>query len=166
MFFLDTHEEEYYCPICQSKLVHRDFRKRIMKAEGGITAFVAIERMKCTNDSCRRIHNVLPDFLVPYKQYTAEVISGVLDDVIYPDDIEDTSYPCETTMLRWKQWLEENRLRAEGYLRNIGHQFLNFGEQLLDSTVSLLDRIRGKSPLWLETVLRIIYNAGGWLEAI
>ena len=45
-----------------------------------------IRRFRCQN--CRSYHNELPDCLVPYKHYEAEVIAGVLDEVILPDDLD------------------------------------------------------------------------------
>ena len=134
-----------------------------MKLEGGDKKILRIERLQCTNKGCRRIHNALPDCLVPYKHYSSEVISGVLDEVITPDDTEDEDYPCETTMLRWKRWLMKNYLRIDGYLRSVGHCFLGLGENLLESRISLLETIRLSNTFWLEGSLRLIVNSGGFL---
>ena len=60
-----------------------------MKLEGGEKRILRLERLQCTNEGCRRLHNALPDCLVPYKHYAVEVISGVLDDIIAADDTED-----------------------------------------------------------------------------
>ena len=136
-----------------------------MKLEGGERKSLRIERLQCTNEGCRRIHNVLPDCLVPYKHYASEVISGVLDGVIAPDDTEDEDYPCEATMLRWKNWLTVNRLRIDGYLKSIGHRLLGFGQELLESRISLLEKIRSSNGCWLEAIIRMIYNSGGFLES-
>lgn len=43
---------------------------------------------------------MLPDCLVPYKHYNEETISGVLDDIVNPDDEDSEIYPSEKTMLR------------------------------------------------------------------
>lgn len=74
-------------------LKHRDYRRRIMKVEGGIKQFIQIERLKC--EQCHRLHNALPDILVPYKHYTTELISGVLDETVSSGDLDDEDYPCE-----------------------------------------------------------------------
>ncbi len=71
-----------------------------MKLKGGGKKLLRMERLQCTNEGCRRLHNALPDCLVPYKHYASEVICGVLDDVISPDDAVAEDYPCEATMLR------------------------------------------------------------------
>lgn len=163
--FLVNRKETCICPDCQSPLVHRDFRPRIMRIEGGEKRFIHIERMRCTNGGCGRIHNALPDCLVPYKHYASEVIAGVLDGVVTPDDTEDEDYPCEATMLRWKHWLMANLLRIDGYLKSIVYQLLGSGEGILHFTVSLLETLRSSSACWLEAILRMIYNPGGFLEA-
>lgn len=137
-----------------------------MKLEGGERKCIYIERLQCTNDGCRRLHNALPDCLVPYKHYASEVISGVLDDIIKPDDTEAEDYPCEATMLRWKHWLMANRLRIDGYLRSIGYRLLGLGEELLTSKVSLLEKAKSANICWLEVILRMIYNSGGFLEPV
>ena len=129
------------CPCCQAPLEHRDYRLRITKLEGGEERFLRVERRKCTNGGCRRIHTVLPDCLVPYKHCANEVISGVLDEIVTPDDADTEDYPCESTMNRWKHWLMANYLRIEGYLKSIGHRLLELEKGLLVSTVSLLEKL-------------------------
>lgn len=162
IFFVESRDV-CLCPGCQSSLQHRDYRLRIMKQEGGERKEIRIERLQCINKGCRRLHNALPDCLVPYKHYASEVISGVLDEVISPDDPEAEDYPCEATMLRWKHWLMANRLRIDGYLKSIGHRLLCFSQELLSSRISLLEKIRLSNDCWLEAILRMIYNSGGFL---
>ena len=117
--------------------------------------------MKCTK--CGILHRELPDFLVPYKHYTAEVISGVLDGQITPYDEDSADYPCEMTMHRWHHWLMKNTLRIDGYLRSVGHRLPGFSEELLMSGVPLLEMLRSSLYNWLETILRFIYDSGGFL---
>lgn len=136
-----------------------------MKLEGGEERFLRVERQKCTNGGCQKIHTVLPDCLIPYKHYASEVISGVLDDVITSEDTDTEDYPCETTMYRWKHWLMVNYLRIEGYLKSIGHRVLGLEKGLLVSSVSLLERLRLSNIYWLEAIIRMIYNSGGFLES-
>lgn len=122
--------------------------------------------MRCRNENCRRIHNALPDFLVPHKHYSSEVIEDVIDDVVRPnDELNDSDYPCEKTMVRWKAWFERNRKNIDGQLKSVGYRILGFSEQLLISGVSLSDELRKNGAGWLGTILRIIYNSGGFLRA-
>ncbi|MCC8150160.1 MAG: DUF6431 domain-containing protein, partial [Lachnospiraceae bacterium] len=120
-----------------------------------------IPRGEC--DKCGKIHRMLTDIAAPYKQYAAEVVSGVLDDVIRPEDEDSADYPCEVTMQRWHHWLMANELRINGYLKSTGHRILGFSEEFLKSDISLFKQLRNSSPAWLETVLRFIYNSGGFL---
>ena len=53
------------------------------------------------------MHRELPDYILPYKQYEAPVINGVLDGSITPETIECEDYPCEVTMLRWMKSKDE-----------------------------------------------------------
>lgn len=144
-----------------------------MKKEGGQVERLCIERFRCTNAGCRRIHSALPDCLVPYKHYASEVIEGVIDDVITPDDIESENYPCEATMQRWLRWLTINYQYIEGYLRALHIRYRNalsnlkLDDDILSTSISLLDYVRQSlQDSWLEAILRAIYNSGGRLAAI
>lgn len=83
MFFVESSENSHLCPVCQGMLRYRDSRPRIRKKEGGTRERLMIRRFRCQN--CHSYHNELPDCLVPYKHYEAEVIAGVLDEVILPE---------------------------------------------------------------------------------
>ena len=134
------------------------------KKEGGMKEHLMIRRFRCQN--CHSYHNELPDCLVPYKHYEAEVIAGVLDEVILPADLDSEDYPSFNTMLRWLQWFRENLQRIEGYLRTVGYQILHLGEELLFTSGLLLNEIRNRHQNWLELILRLIYNSGGFLPPI
>ena len=123
-----------------------------------------IRRLRC--EKCGRYHNEHPDCFVPYKHYITEVISGVLDGIVTPDDRESEDYPTEQTMVRWKEWFAQNRSNMEGYLRNAGYTILNKGKEFLLSEDSLLENLQKQCRDWLEHVLRLIYNTGGFLQAI
>jgi len=66
-------------------------------------------------------------------------------------------------MYRWHHWLMVNHLRIDGYLKSAGYRLLGFGEELLSTSMSLLDKLRSSNEEWLETILRFIYNSGGFL---
>lgn len=108
---------------------------------------------------------MLPDFLVPYKHYPEETVSGVIDDVITPDDEDSEIYPSEATMIRWHHWFMANRFNMEGQMRSIGYRLLGFREELLMSDSSLLVHLRSSIPgSWLKIILRYIYNSGNSLQ--
>ena len=163
MFLVESSMTTHMCPICQAMLSYRDSRSRICKKEGGVKEQLIIRRFHCKN--CHSYHNELPDCLVPYKHYETEVISGVLDGVVQPDDLDSEDSPSFTTMLRWLQWFRENHERINGYLRTIREFLLGYNEEKL-SSVSLLDSFRNQYQNWLEIILRQIYNSGGFLVPI
>ena len=163
IFFVESSAISY-CPVCGEPLSYRDSCERTMRLEGGERRKFLIRRLKCS--SCGRLHRELPDCLAPYKHYASEVISGVLDGIVSPDDEDSTDYPCETTMHRWHCWLEANQLRIDGYLKSTGYRLLGFSTELLGSRVSLLDKLRSSRPEWLETLLRFLYNSGGFLVPV
>lgn len=163
IFFVESNAISY-CPICGEPLVYRDFCERGILLEGRERQIYRIHRLRCPK--CGKIHRELPDFMAPFKQYAVEVISGVLDEIIQSDDEDSMDYPCEETMLRWKRWLAVNQLRIDGYLKSIGYRLLGFSLELLNSCMSLLSKLRSSTPEWLETILRFIYNAGGFLVSV
>lgn len=164
MFLVTGSENIPGCPFCGGKLSYRDSRARIRRHEGGTSDRLYIRRFRCTG--CYTYHNELPDVLLPYKQYEAEVISGVLDGIVTPDSQDAEDYPCLNTMLCWLRWFQTNLANIEGYLRNVGVRFLGFNRDILFSDQSLLESVRNKYQDWLEKVMRIIYNSGGFLPAL
>ena len=109
---------------------------------------------------------MLPDLMVKFKHYSTEVISGVLDEIVQPDDADSEDHPCEDTMKRWHHWFMANELRIDGTLKSVGCRDLGFDEALLCSGISLLERLRQTSERWLETIHTIIYNSGGFLVPV
>lgn len=89
------------------------------------------------------------------------MICGVLDEIVSPDDLDSETFPSAMTMLRWLQWFRVNAQNMEGYLR----QTL----KLLHRSVpdgSLLVWLKSHTHRWLETVLRAVYNSGGFLDPL
>lgn len=152
MFFVESSVTTHMCPICQATLRYWDSRQRIRRKEGGLKDQLIIRRFYCKN--CRSYHNELPACLVPYKHYETEVISGVLDGVVQPEDLDSEDYPsCE------------NLERINGYLRTIREFLLGYNEERIFPG-SLLDFFRNQYQNWLEIILRQIYNSGGFLVPI
>ena len=140
---------------------YRDSKKRGMKLEGGSRQWLIIHRFKCC--SCGRLHNELPDCLVPYKHYQTEIISGVLDGVCTQDDLECEDYPCADTMLLWLKWFSLNLQRIEGFLRRALYKVSCIKEGFSPDRTSLLETARKNTKRWLEQIIRTIYNSGGRL---
>ena len=155
---------DYICPTCRKGHLHyRDHCRRIVRHEGGEAEWFFIPRSRCDNAGCRRLHRMLPDFMVQFKHYSAEVISGVLDGFVTPEDADSEDRPSADTMKRWHHWLMANEQYIDGTLKSVGFRDLGFGEELLRSGISLLRELRRSSERWLETILCFIYNSGGFL---
>lgn len=155
-----TIREMLFCPLCAGLLRYRDSRQRIMKREGGVRTDIPVRRFKCTG--CGRIHTEIPSFLLPYKHYAAEVIGGVLEGIIRPEDQDSEDYPSLLTMKRWLRWFTRNLRRIESILqRMLLHQSLLMPAKL----TSLIRILRTKYPDWLERIIRILYNNAEGLPA-
>ena len=149
---------EYLCPICKKgNLYFRDYCKRYVRHDDGTPEMFWIPRHKCSN--CHKTHRMLTDFMVPFKHYTEDVISDIVNES------SDKSMPCEgpstATISRWKRWIRLNTTDINGHLKSIGHRELGFTKELLKSGVSLLEELMCSIPLgWLRTILCFIYNSG------
>lgn len=158
-------EEDTICPECGSPLCRRDRKLRVHKEAGGKKSWFAINRLKCTNEKCRRLHNELPDCMIPYKHYGSDIIEDVVDEVVGSDDLETENYPCEATVKNWKRWISRNEININGQMRSMLHHLMDLDVESLKSSESLLkELIERISPGWLSVVARFIYNCGGRIE--
>lgn len=91
---------ESTCPTCCGDLKYYDKVQRIVRTKGRASKWVELRRFKCVK--CGAVHRELPDDILPYKQYEAEVIRGVLEGFITSDTLGFEEYPCDMTMIRWR----------------------------------------------------------------
>lgn len=91
--------ESESCPNCGGRLKYWDRVARKSVGKEGIVRWVYIRRFICTK--CRCFHRELPDTLMPYKHYEANIIKNVVNGQINSNTIGYEDYPCEITMLRW-----------------------------------------------------------------
>lgn len=87
------------CPKCGGDLKYYDQVRRIVRTKRRKTWRIAMRRLRCMN--CGALHRELPKLIFPYKQYEADVITGVLDGLITSDTLGYENYPSEITMIRW-----------------------------------------------------------------
>ncbi len=87
------------CPDCEGLMKHYDKVRRIVRAKGGVEHWVNVPRFRCMD--CGRVRRALPDNILPYKQYEAEIINNVMNGTITSDTLGYEDYPCEETMKRW-----------------------------------------------------------------
>lgn len=121
-----------------------------------------IERQRCNNEGCRKLHSILPDKLVPYKHYSSSLIAGILDGDIMPEDTMNEDYPCDETMRRWNLWFMVNSPRIEGYCQ----QAVGFLKDPGLAGAAVLAAIREACDRWLPAVLRMVYHSGGFLVSV
>lgn len=173
MFFVKSNGEEPHCTVCGSSLKYRDRVPRIMRRYNGDKARVMIERRKCQNPSCGKLHRCLPSQLTRFKHFMTEVIENAVDDIVIPEDPDDPmaekegeciESPSLQTVSRWKEWIRHNTPYINGWLRSVGHSILGLSEQFLKSGIPLLDELRKDGGGWLATIQSIICNSGGLLE--
>ena len=126
------------CPECRGELKHYDRRERRSEDTKGAKIICRIRRLRC--QKCRRLHNELPDFIVPYKRYSAEVIVSVSEG-------KDTDVPYEgRTRQRIKAWYK----KVTNHLLGVWRQqvALGFGSpHIVPSFVSLV-RATVNSGYW------------------
>lgn len=135
---------------------------RGQKQIGGERKLYMINRLQCTNKGCRKLHRQLPDGMIKFKQYAAEVIEDVIDGVISEED--GLRNPCDGTMKHWRWWFLYNKEQMEGHLRSAKYRLHGFETGSEKRVGSLLEEIREKiSPGWLGKVCRIVNNVGGVL---
>lgn len=158
--FVESREQSV-CPICKGSLKYRDRCMRSMKQEGGKICGFYIRRLFCME--CHKYHRELPDCLIPYKHYSTEVVSGVLDDIVSVQDEDSEDYPCEMTMRRWCLWLKKNIKKIEEGLREWFHLVFRTEIEASQGCCSLLCWLRNFQVKWLEMILYCIYNSGGYL---
>lgn len=87
------------CPKCKGELKYYDRVKRVVRTKERKTWKIYMRRLRCVN--CKAIHREIPEPVLPYKQYEAEVIIGVLEGFITCETLGFEDYPCEITMTRW-----------------------------------------------------------------
>ena len=124
-----------------------------------------IPRHKCSNPRCGKVHRMLPDFMVPFKHYTEDVISDCVNND--SEQSQPCTGPSASTISRWKRWLSLNTPDIEGHLKSIGHRELGFSKELLNTSVSLLGKLMRSIPHeWLRTILHLLYNSGTFLVPV
>ena len=91
---------ESRCPTCGGCFKAYDKTLRLVRSKNRSSKYISIIRVKCTN--CGTVRRILPNDLLPYKQYEVGIIKGVIEGIITSDTWEFEDYPCEATMKKWK----------------------------------------------------------------
>lgn len=107
--FQMVSSNESVCPCCGGRLKYYDNVTRVVRSKGRQTKRVRIRRLYCTE--CGRLHRELPCYILPYKQYEAEVVRGVQEGLITCETLGYEDYPCEMTMTRWRAKISQHVMR-------------------------------------------------------
>ena len=76
-YFAVITKEASCCPVCHEELGMIGTRERVRWKANYVQHKLLIRRLYCEN--CHKIHHEIPDCLVPYKRYEADVIEGAIE---------------------------------------------------------------------------------------
>ena len=134
-------------------------RRRVRGLDSEVVTLM-IRRLRC--DVCRRIHHELPDFIVPYKHYSTEVIEDILRG---SGKTSGSCSPCEdSTVRRTLRWFSLLLSYFEAAIRSLIE--MNRHNRILVNELSALLPLQPKRlPAgWLRHLVRILVNSGRWLQ--
>jgi hypothetical protein len=135
-------EEESVCPVCGGGLAVIGSRKRKVIAEdGGKVQVLIIRRLRCRE--CRSVHHELPDTVIPYKRYGAQIIENILEG-------RTSAVICEeSTIRRIKAWWASMRLYFENILASLREKYgVEFSAR---PTPREIVRAAVNANLWIHT---------------
>lgn len=89
------------CKACGGGTKAYDRVKRILKERRGAVSWHYVYRFKC--EVCGHVQRELPDYMLPYKHYSKDIIEGVVEGLITERTYGFEDYPCEMTMKRWRE---------------------------------------------------------------
>jgi hypothetical protein len=106
---------EMLCPVCGSNTVFHDCYDRHIHIDEKVE-WIVIQRVICVG--CGKTHAILPDFIKPYKHYSAADIEFTLRDIedgSTPEQVEATA--SVSTIRRWFSEFQKKSRQAFGALR-------------------------------------------------
>jgi hypothetical protein len=149
-------------PCCNEKLFVIGSRGRKLVHATGEQSELVIRRLRCCG--CRKIHHELPDCIVPYKRYESACIENVAESVSSVTHVAAD----ESTLYRWRNWLESKTTYFLGCLQSIAIRFqLDVVEKSSNSSQPAhqrIGRVVGKAIGWLSRVVRPIVNSNLWVH--
>jgi len=105
LLFLEMLDIE--CPICSSKTTsHGNYKRHVH--EGDKTVWLSIYRVICAK--CLITHAIIPDFIRPYKHYSACETELVLRDC--EDGIQLEGIDTDASTSTVKRWVKEFKSRS------------------------------------------------------
>lgn len=154
-YFTIISEEEHFCNGCHRPMKCKDRRERIGRTLDGGCSVYLLRRMYCYE--CHIMHTELPDFLLKFKHFEAQIIEDTLDGYITPEDCYEA--PSEMTMLRWQAWFASICSAMDFILCSVRAVLENILQSLRGET-SLVGALRKRGSGWLATAFSVIISAG------
>jgi hypothetical protein len=138
-------ERRILCDVCTQQMRRHSSYTRGIKETG---QNIEITLVYCRK--CRKGHALLPDFLLPYKQYSGDEIEGVIiDSGTLPVSQIDTD-ASESTVRRWLVQIGERINMAMGVLKYL---FMQMGRIISEAMIEA-----GRAYSELEQILSLSPN--------
>lgn len=145
--FYVRSNETVSCPVCNGKLLVVGSRTRKLIREDDDNVTLNIRRLQC--HSCGKIHHELPDCIVPYKRYSAEIIV----EAVTTDTLRSTFSGETSTLIRLRVWF---KLLLD-YVSRLREHFLLLYKINISNIA--IDTIGG-----LKRIVRILVNSSFWAQ--
>jgi len=134
----------FYCPKHGLELTfHADYVRHIKDYDTDIT----IHRLGCPNDKCNHTQAILPDFLQPYKHYSAYEIASVLIEA--EPDVCALAIETEASISTVRRWLSEYQPILDEKISQLKALIIQKAEKVVNEATLLL-----KQPM--ETIQKLL----------
>jgi len=107
------------CSICRNAFAYHGSYQRGLKDRDSSKEQGWVAQLRC--DICKEYPALIPDFIMPYKHYKAEVIEAVITEYENGHNIEHTGGCAAdiSTMRRWVKQFKERGAQAVGWLLSV-----------------------------------------------
>ena len=159
VMFLVLRGLKFYDHVVRKMRIGEFFPKELEKyaqdLEGRDYVYVLIPRAR---DRKRKLHRLIPSFLLPYKHYCAEEVASSVCN-----DCGQCTSASDSTIRRWKKWWHENwkEFKSKGHIiadrEHKEHTLSDADETTL--AYKLKDFL---SQTWLGTIMAEFTSEGLW----
>jgi len=152
-FFSVKNAESVSCPYDGGELVYRDSVYREVKNLYSEDARFLLRRLRCL--ICAKLHRELPDVILPYKHYGADVIQTVIDG----SDGADECCADDCTIRRWK---DEFAVAETDIAQRLASVYAVSGVDNipLKAATAILNGLKNTHLRWLPFVIGLLVNNG------
>jgi uncharacterized protein YbaR (Trm112 family) len=149
-----AEESNLCCPYCNGILKFRDRKRRsAIRKENNERCWYLLQRLKCKD--CGKIHVELPDFMLPYKHYDAEMVQDTIDE-----KEENYCAADDSTIRRWKTSFKFAKARISALLIAMWMKTSVNSAPLFKAEDALCDVKEMRPCDWLTFVIRMLVNGG------